>query len=253
MVEMSSDAKTAPPGHETATEEDIPPAKPARAVGRRRKWAGRAIGLGIVVLLLGVTAGFLRFAEHVAALEPPGQLDATDAIVVLTGGSQRIDQAITLLKDGIGQRLLISGVNPRTTGREIQAMTSGSPELFDCCVDIGHDAIDTIGNANETARWINEHGFGRVLIVTNNYHIPRSLLELRRVDRSTDFVGYPVRTADLKSENWLAKPEVARLMISEYAKYSWAWVRAIAGTKTASGLRTDLSAASTGASGGLSQ
>jgi uncharacterized SAM-binding protein YcdF (DUF218 family) len=191
MVEMSSDAKTAPPGHETATEEDIPPAKPARAVGRRRKWAGRAIGLGIVVLLLGVTAGFLRFAEHVAALEPPGQLDATDAIVVLTGGSQRIDQAITLLKDGIGQRLLISGVNPRTTGREIQAMTSGSPELFDCCVDIGHDAIDTIGNANETARWINEHGFGRVLIVTNNYHIPRSLLELRRVDRSHRFRRLP--------------------------------------------------------------
>jgi uncharacterized SAM-binding protein YcdF (DUF218 family) len=184
--------------------------------------------------------GFLRFAEHVAGMEQPTDLAGTDAIVVLTGGTQRIDHAVGLLNEGVGQRLLISGVNPRTTGKQISNMTAGSSALFDCCVDIGHDAIDTIGNANETARWIRQNHYDRVLIVTSSYHVPRSLLELRRVDNVTDFVAYPVTHNDLRTENWLTKPGVARTMISEYAKYSWARLRALFGTATASGLRTDL-------------
>lgn len=246
MVEVSTDRET-PPGNDTAAPRDFPQATPVRKAGRRRRWVTRAVGLGLVALMLVAIAGFLRFAEHVASLEPPATIAPTDAIVVLTGGAQRIDQAVGLLKEGVGRRLLISGVNPLTSGRQIQNMTSSSQALFDCCVDIGHDAIDTIGNANETARWINHHGFDRVLIVTNNYHMPRSLLELRRVDSVTDFTAYPVRVADLKSQNWLRKPEVTRIMLSEYAKYAWARLRALAGTRTASGLRTDLSTSTAGA------
>lgn len=217
--------------------------KAERASGRAGRWATRAVSLILLCVFLAgglALGGFLRFAEEVAALEPPADIGQVDAIVVLTGGAQRIDHAVELFNRGIGRRLLISGVNPRTSGNQIKNMTAGSDALFECCVDIGHDAIDTIGNANETARWIGKHGFARILIVTNNYHIPRSMLELRRADPATDFIAYPVTLTDLKSENWVARPDVLRTMVGEYGKYSWARLREAIGTRTASGLRTEI-------------
>lgn len=241
MVEVSTNGTT-PPAHDTAPPRDHPQETPVRARGRADRWARRFVSLILfvfaVVSVLSI-GGFLQFADQVAALQPPEQIETTDAIVVLTGGSQRIDHGVSLFNEGVGKRMLISGVNPRTSGATLKSMTAGSDELFDCCVDIGYDAIDTIGNANETARWIAAHGFSRVLIVTSNYHVPRSLLELRRADPVTAFDVYPVTLADLRGEDWLLKPEVMRVMIGEYAKYAWAWVRATAGTKTATGLRTD--------------
>jgi uncharacterized SAM-binding protein YcdF (DUF218 family) len=203
----------------------------------------RFASLVVLCLLLGAgvaIGGFLKFAEDIAAMAPPRDVAAVDAIVVLTGGAQRIDEAMSLFNRGVGKRVLISGVNPATTGRQIMNFTEGSDALFECCVDIGHDAIDTIGNANETARWISRHEFDHVLVVTNDYHIPRSLLELRHVDPETTFTAYPVALPGLKSENWLTRPDVMRILINEYAKYTWAWVRQAAGASVPSGLRTDL-------------
>lgn len=193
-----------------------------------------------LMLVLGglLTGGFLYFAETIASMEVPRNPRA-DAIVVLTGGSQRIDQAIDLLNQGAGKRLLISGVNPTTSGNQIRKFTQSSSSLFECCVDIGHDAMDTIGNANETAKWISDHGYRKVLVVTNNYHMPRSLLELRRSDKKTEFLSYPVINSDLKNGNWLGQPMVVKTMLSEYLKYSAAVLRDIVGAGTASGLRRD--------------
>ena len=198
----------------------------------------------LVCAIMGV-AGFLHFAETVAALEAPRDPKA-DAIVVLTGGYQRIDHAISLLKDGAGERLLISGVNPTTSGNQIRKLTQSSSALFECCVDMGYDAVDTIGNANETARWISDHRFRRVLVVTNNYHMPRSLLELTVSDQQTEFIAYPVVNSDLRNGNWLTQPLVLRAMLSEYLKYSVARIRAMVGARTWSGLRGDLAGMSGG-------
>ena len=210
--------------------------------GRRRKGPVRiAVRVLLALFILGAAAGaagFLHFAETVAALEAPRDPKA-DAIVVLTGGYQRIDHAIGLLKRGAGERLLISGVNPTTSGNQIRKLTQSSSTLFECCVDIGYDAMDTIGNANETARWINDHQFRRVLVVTNNYHMPRSLLELKVADPQTEFIAYPVVNTDLRNGNWLREPGVMKAMLSEYLKYSLARVRAIAGARSWSGLRGD--------------
>lgn len=230
MVEVSTNFE-APPGNMRAPLKGSPQETPDRRRGRRRPWAQRTVSLVLLAIFLVVglaIGGFLRFAEEVASLEPPSVIGETDAVVVLTGGSQRIDHAVMLLNEGVGQRLLISGVNPRTTAAQIKRLTAGSDALFECCVDIGHEALDTIGNANETARWISDNGFRRVLIVTNNYHIPRSLLELRRIDRQTEFIAYPVTLADLRTESWLERPEILRVLLGEYAKYALARVRALA-------------------------
>lgn len=210
-----------------------------------RRWrirpVRRFVRLFLVVLVLVcsvMVGGFLYFAETIAAMETPRDPRA-DAIVVLTGGFQRIDQALGLLKQGAGQRLLISGANPTTSGTQIRKFTQTSSTLFECCVDIGYDAMDTIGNANETAQWISDHGYRKVLVVTNNYHMPRSLLELRRTDKQTEFMSYPVINSDLKNGSWLGEPQVMKAMLSEYVKYSVAVMRDMIGARTATGLRHD--------------
>ena len=212
--------------------------------GRRRRMRPAPIVVRVVLALILIAAvtgigGFLYFAETVAALEAPREPKA-DAIVVLTGGYQRIDNAIVLLKQGAGRRLLISGVNPTTSGNQIRKLTQSSSALFECCVDMGYEAVDTIGNANETARWISGHRFRRVLVVTNNYHMPRSLLELRVSDPETEFIAYPVVNTDLRNGNWLRQPAVMKAMLSEYLKYSLARIRAFAGARSWSGLRGDM-------------
>ncbi len=171
-----------------------------RAARRRqsRSLLRKVLRRGFFVLLAFLTvfiAGFLQFADTVASLQPPATPKA-DAIVVLTGGFQRIDQAVDLLKLGAGKRLLISGVHPSTTRSQIRRNTQSSADLFKCCVDIGHAAIDTIGNATETSLWIRNRGYRTILVVTNNYHMPRSLLELRRARPETEFIAYPVVNSD---------------------------------------------------------
>jgi uncharacterized SAM-binding protein YcdF (DUF218 family) len=203
----------------------------------RLRRAARWIITGSLVVIATILGGFLWFADSVASLQPPEGVKA-DAIVVLTGGYQRIDQAMGLLRDGAGKRLLISGAHPSTSPAQIQKMTQTPPDLFSCCVDIGYDAIDTIGNANEISRWINDNGFATVLVVTQNYHMPRSLHELRRADPVTDFIPYPVVNSDLTRKAWFAEPDVVRTMMQEYVKVLAANVRDWVGLGHRTGLRT---------------
>src|SRR5690606_15928842 len=111
-------------------------------------------------------------------LVTPRDQPAADAIIVLTGGQSRLDAGIDLLKSGKGRRLLISGVNPAANRDDLRAATGGDRRLFSCCVDIDHAALDTIGNAEESAKWVEDHRYGSIILVTNNYHMPRSLLEM---------------------------------------------------------------------------
>ncbi len=154
----------------------------ARPHDGRRHWPRRIAWLALFVVLAAgayLVGGFARFASDVAALSaPPAPAAAeADGIVVLTGGEQRLRKAIALLREGEGQRLLISGVNRGTSAAAIARATGTELALFDCCVDLDYEAMDTIGNAEATAHWAKDHGFARLLLVTSDYHIPRSLLK----------------------------------------------------------------------------
>lgn len=199
----------------------------------------RALRIGFYCLLAVIASlcgGFLYFADRVSSMSPPPDAHA-DAIVVLTGGYQRIDQAVELLRNGAGQRLLISGVHPATTPNQIRKLTQSPSALFSCCVDMGYQAIDTIGNANETAHWIHDKGFHSVLVVTNNYHMTRSLMELRRIDPQTDFIPYPVINGDMRLKDWYADPNALRTLLWEYGKILVAYGRDQLGWQGWNGLR----------------
>jgi len=219
-----------------------PGAAKTGAIHRFRRVGHHGLRILTIAAIIGVALiamGFFRFTDSIAELkatETPGEVDA---IVALTGGYQRIDRALALLEKGIGERLLISGVNPSTTSTALRRATGTKVATFACCVDIGYEALDTIGNANETAGWIREHGYTRILVVTNNYHMPRSLLELSQASPDVTFLAYPVTHADLKTDTWITDPVALRTLFMEYAKYSLARFRNWSGATAASGLRAD--------------
>jgi uncharacterized SAM-binding protein YcdF (DUF218 family) len=182
-------------------------------MSRGLKWTARAAAG--VLLLLG--CGFAVFANAIERA-PPASSAPADAIIVLTGGDERIDVALQLLAERRGKRLLISGVNPKTSRSELQRHSPLNAALFDCCVDIGYWAQDTPGNADEARAWINAKGFTSAIIVTSSYHMPRSLLELRRAMPGITLIPHPVIPARFKIESWWTNPGTARLMVTEYVK-----------------------------------
>ena len=171
--------------------------------------------------------GFALFANHVSGFRPPKDPAAADAIIVLTGGQSRIDAALDLLKSGKGERLLISGVHPSASSETLRVVTGADQQLFKCCVDIDHAALDTIGNAEESAKWVEEHDYGSVILVTNNYHMPRSLLEMSRLLHKARLEPYPVVNSRLDNGGWMAKPDAIRVLFTEYTKYLAALARGI--------------------------
>ncbi|MCO5145553.1 MAG: YdcF family protein [Aquamicrobium sp.] len=200
------------------------------AEGRARPRGRRAAGIVFAILFGGALAflgGFAAFASHVARLTTPAEQPDADAIIVLTGGEKRLDAAVDLLKSGKGRRLLISGVHPAAGLSDLQRATGGDAGLFSCCVDIDHAALDTIGNAEESAKWVTSHAYDRVIVVTNNYHMPRSLLELKRLIGDTELQPYPVVNTRLDGGEWVANREALRVLFTEYAKYLGALARGV--------------------------
>ncbi len=168
------------------------------------------------VMLFGV--GLLAFVSQIEKTPPNGDLKA-DAIVVLTGGDSRVTEAVRLLAAGRGQRLLISGVHPKTTTAMLRRINPEAERLFDCCIDLDRNARDTIENADETRRWAAERGFRSVIVVTSSYHMPRGLVELRRALPDLKLIPYPVVPARLRLDAWWAHPGTFRLLVSEFVKY----------------------------------
>jgi uncharacterized SAM-binding protein YcdF (DUF218 family) len=148
-----------------------------------------------------------------------------DGIVVLTGGASRIADAIELLAAGRGKRLLISGVHPATSSSELARLSPVNGRWLACCVDLGHAAVNTTGNAIETKRWVTDRGFRSLIVVTSNYHMPRTMAELRRRMPDVALVPFPVVTDKMRSEAWWSSPPTAKLLFSEYLKYIVAQVR----------------------------
>ena len=199
----------------------------ARAPASRRGWAWRitvallaCAGAATAALLLG----YAEFASRIEPREPTG-VPRTDAIVVVTGGSQRVGDAIGLLGADRGARLLISGVNEKTGREELAKINPASRGLLACCVDLDYRARNTIGNAIEARRWARQHGFRSLLVVTSNYHMPRVLAEFAHAMPSLRLVPHPVVTDQIDASAWWRSWSTVRLLAPEYAKFLVARLR----------------------------
>ncbi len=171
---------------------------------------------GISLWLLAF--GFVMFASSVMR-EPVESDFKADGIVVLTGGQSRITEGSRLLKLGRGERLLISGVNNQTRQEDLQRLTGLDEKKFNCCVDLGYTALDTIGNASEARTWAEARQYDSLIVVTSNYHMPRSLVELGRVLPNTKLIPHPVKPKTFQTEAWWLSPLTTRNLVAEYLKF----------------------------------
>lgn len=187
-----------------------------------RKVAGTAV---VIALLAGVwLAGYLWFVLTLPS--EAGEPDRrTDVIVVLTGGAGRVDRGLSLLADGHADMLFVSGVYRSVDVPELLRVSRHDPQELACCVALGYEARSTLGNAEETARWIARNDVASLRLVTSTYHMPRSLIEFRRRMPDIDIVAHPVRAAN-REGGWRRWRADAHLLMLEYSKYLVARARA---------------------------
>jgi uncharacterized SAM-binding protein YcdF (DUF218 family) len=181
----------------------------------------------VAVLAVGFFAAAVGFVGYLAQLrgaevKPERQ---ADGIVVLTGGSSRVSDAVDLLAGGYGKRLLISGVHPTNDASDISRSLPESRPMINCCVDLDYSAINTRSNAAQTRRWVHERRFRSLIVVTSNYHMPRAVVELSHAMPDIDLIPYAVVGEKWRDEPWWTSGPTLRLLLSEYAKYVAAELR----------------------------
>jgi uncharacterized SAM-binding protein YcdF (DUF218 family) len=176
------------------------------------------------IAFVGAAVGFVGFLSQLRGVETKPARNA-DGIVVLTGGSSRISDAVELLASGYGKRLLISGVHPTNGVNDISRSVPESQPLLKCCVDLDRSAVNTRSNASETRRWVNERGFHSLIVVTSNYHMPRAIVELSHAMPDITLIPFAVVGDKWREEPWWTSGGTLRLLLSEYAKYLAAEVR----------------------------
>ena len=144
------------------------------------------------ILLVLYLLGFIVFS---VTLGTPAANGRTDAAVVVTGGSGRIEHGIDVLSAGQAKRLLIAGADPSVTKPDLIRRLRGKKKLVNCCVDLGSESVDTRSNAEEARRWLDRHGYKSYRLITSDWHMRRARYEFRRVlGRKYTVVADAVRT-----------------------------------------------------------
>jgi len=129
----------------------------------------------IALALVAWALGFFAFA---AALPQSHDEGRTDAIVVPTGSGGRIERGLAMLEARSAQQMLVTGVDPAVKPGEFVAEYDVPADVMECCLTLGFSALNTRGNARETAQWMEARGFTSLRLVTADWHMRRAALEL---------------------------------------------------------------------------
>ncbi len=195
----------------------------APAFRRDEKSWPRVLFYTLAVALVLWAIGLFEFAgaipNSIASLEVK-----TDAIVVLTGGSGRVQEGIDLMDQGRSKKLFVSGVYKGLDVASLLELSKKNPGELSCCIGIGY-AEDTITNALETRDWARDNAVKSIRLVTSAYHMPRAMLEFKNVLVDITVIKHPVFTDHVKQERWWSYPGTTMLIISEYNKFILAWLR----------------------------
>ena len=207
-----------------SSQSDHIPAEPtAKATAKPTKaapsWLRGTLVAVLAAAFVGAAVGFVGFLSQLRGAESqPAQ--TADGIVVLTGGSSRVSDAMELLAAGFGKRLLISGVHPTNDVSDIsRSLPDNNQALLGCCVDLDRSAVNTRSNAAETRRWAHERGFKSLIVVTSNYHMPRAIAEMSHAMPDIALIPFAVVGDKWRDEPWWTSGATLRLLLSEYVKY----------------------------------
>ncbi len=185
---------------------------------RRKTNRFRTFVVLLLILSLVWVGGLVSFAAYIPQSTPVVTRQA-DAIVVLTGGRERLPAGIGLLEERVADRLFVTGVHTGVDVAEILDLNAQVLTTLACCIDLGHDARHTVGNARETANWMASGGRTSMILVTANYHMPRSLVLFRRMMPTIEIIPYPVDPRTVRMDIWWRHPRTLILLAGEYSKF----------------------------------
>lgn len=172
------------------------------------------LSLGVGLWLMG-----LIFFTHLIPFSGQDNDFFTDGIVVFTGGEARLQEAVSLFEQHKAKYLLVSGVNPESTFKDKIAKMPLKSQIT-----IGY-ASDTIENAKETAQWARVNHLKSLRLITSNYHVPRSLFELRHLLPQVQIFPHGVVSESFLRPKWWLNPPTLVLVVQEYNKFLFALLR----------------------------
>lgn len=202
------------------------------SAAKRKGWLKFILFMMVLTFLI-FAAGFVTFAHKVDNLRPPLNIAKADGIVVWTGkGGGRLETGADLLRRNKGERLLISGVNAKTSLDAIKDLVILPNARAECCIDLDYKAEDTIGNARETASWAKALGYEHIILVTSAYHMPRAEIEIGAAAGRIKITAYPVINPD--GAKWYSNEARFKRLFQEYGKLLLSYMRSPA-TKATNG------------------
>lgn len=180
----------------------------------------RQIFLILLAFLMIWVGGFLWFMSQVDSYQISAA-EKTDAIIVLTGGSERVAEGLRLLDSKYADKLFFSGAGKGVKASDLYKTVGKKLADADTLrkVEIGYEAGDTVGNATETSTWVKKKGLKSIRLVTSNYHMPRSLLEFGLKMPDVKIIPHPVVPENVKIPEWWKYKGTRELMFSEYNKF----------------------------------
>ena len=185
-------------------------------------------------LLFLITYFFIElynFKEKILILQKT-PINISSKIVILTGGTNRIKEGFEVIdklekKSIANLKILVSGTGKGFTKLSLQEQLNVNFDLrlIECCVKLDSVSQDTYSNATETSKWVSENNIEEILLITSNYHIPRSILEFRNKMPNLKILFYPIKPKQHQINKWLKSFETFSLVFIEYCKYIIANIR----------------------------
>lgn len=189
------------------------------------RWIIRGLGACLLIVCLIGGIDFLQFVSRIDNFENSPAQGPANAVVALTGASDARIQAGVELADNLQLPLLISGVHIDTTEADIATITGVDETEIACCVTLGRAAATTRGNGDEIANWARRFNFAKLIVVTSEYHMDRSLLELQHAMPEGEFLPHAVTSLKVPAGKWLTNPATAKRLFGEWFKYHLARFR----------------------------
>ncbi|MBP3546127.1 MAG: YdcF family protein [Alphaproteobacteria bacterium] len=170
----------------------------------------------IFILFLLWFSGFVAFNHRINDFEIDDTQKA-DAIVVLTGGRNRLKEAVKLLNNKKADKMFVSGVFKDTSLKALQKRKD--VEIINSeNITLDKKSTNTVENAIEASSWVKDNKIKSIYLVTSNYHMPRSMAEFNYRNPKLEIISYPVYS-DKVSKEWWKSWRTFTLLAGEYNKF----------------------------------
>ena len=171
------------------------------------------------------------FKERILTLQKD-PINLSSKVVILTGGTNRIKEGFEVIykldkKSITNLNVLVSGTGKGFSKLSLQEKLNPNFDLrlIECCVKLDSVSQNTYSNAVETSKWVSKNNIKEILLITSNYHIPRSILEFQNKMPNLKILYYPIIPKKHQINKWLKSFETFSLIFIEYCKYIIANVR----------------------------